>query len=244
MQHSLILPQTISIAYLVSCCHCVVAAARCQLGRNRWGYTFHNSDLSAYMASLFYSIAAGRAAAAKQLGAPAPRLDRYDLFHGHMFTAWNCSSSCVALPDANSTHRRHLRAQVNQSHTAAACQQLHKPSHTCCSSINSPCQVGILFHAAEYPAYEEDVFPINLGHCQVNSSCRYSERSMDLRNILWWKVCISPSSVTTGRGCVWCFVTLCLPDVVTGGGHVQMHTAIKLCSGFCGVTGMGPNPIA
>ena len=44
------------------------------------------------------------------------------------------------------------------------------------------------FHAAEYPAYNNDSFPIFLGHCQKNSTCAYHARAMDLRNILWYQV--------------------------------------------------------
>lgn len=43
--------------------------------------------MSAYAASLFHSIVAGRTAAGRQLGAPAPQLSRFDLFHGHVFVA-------------------------------------------------------------------------------------------------------------------------------------------------------------
>jgi hypothetical protein len=46
----------------------------------------------------------------------------------------------------------------------------------------------VLFHASEYPAYDESCFPFMLGHCQAGSSCRYNARAMDLRNILWWQV--------------------------------------------------------
>jgi hypothetical protein len=44
------------------------------------------------------------------------------------------------------------------------------------------------FHAAEYPAFSNDTFPIFLGHCQKNSTCVYHPRAMDLRNILWYQV--------------------------------------------------------
>ena len=44
------------------------------------------------------------------------------------------------------------------------------------------------FHAAEYPAYNSTTFPIFLGNCQANSTCTYSARAMDLRNILWYQV--------------------------------------------------------
>ncbi|KAL3623257.1 hypothetical protein CASFOL_032073 [Castilleja foliolosa] len=45
-------------------------------------------------------------------------------------------------------------------------------------------RLGILFHAKEYPAYDKDVFPYNMGYCQVGSNVAYDD-SMNLRNILW-----------------------------------------------------------
>lgn len=45
-------------------------------------------------------------------------------------------------------------------------------------------RIGILFHAKEYPAYDKEVFPLNMGYCQVGSHVPYDD-SMNLRNILW-----------------------------------------------------------
>lgn len=45
-------------------------------------------------------------------------------------------------------------------------------------------RLGILFHAKEYPAYDKDVFPLNMGYCQIGSNVSYGD-SMNLRNILW-----------------------------------------------------------
>ncbi|KAF5739873.1 hypothetical protein HS088_TW12G01084 [Tripterygium wilfordii] len=45
-------------------------------------------------------------------------------------------------------------------------------------------RLGILFHAKDYPAYDEEVFPYNMGYCQIGSNVNYDE-SMNLRNILW-----------------------------------------------------------
>uniref|UniRef100_A0ACD5WNW4 Uncharacterized protein n=1 Tax=Avena sativa TaxID=4498 RepID=A0ACD5WNW4_AVESA len=45
-------------------------------------------------------------------------------------------------------------------------------------------RVGILFHAKEYPAYDKELFPYNLGYCQAGSNVPYDD-SMNLRNILW-----------------------------------------------------------
>ncbi|KAJ8619515.1 hypothetical protein MRB53_028044 [Persea americana] len=45
-------------------------------------------------------------------------------------------------------------------------------------------RLGILFHAKEYPAYEKEVFPYNMGYCQRGSHVIYDDE-MNLRNILW-----------------------------------------------------------
>ncbi|GER32929.1 hypothetical protein STAS_09029 [Striga asiatica] len=45
-------------------------------------------------------------------------------------------------------------------------------------------RLGILFHAKEYPAYDKENFPCNMGYCQVGSNVAY-DSSMNLRNILW-----------------------------------------------------------
>ncbi|KAK7284375.1 hypothetical protein RJT34_19120 [Clitoria ternatea] len=45
-------------------------------------------------------------------------------------------------------------------------------------------RLGILFHAKEYPEYDKQVFPYNMGFCQRGSNVTYDD-SMNLRNILW-----------------------------------------------------------
>ncbi|CAN4111077.1 unnamed protein product [Withania somnifera] len=45
-------------------------------------------------------------------------------------------------------------------------------------------RLGILFHAKEYPAYDKQVFPCNMGYCQIGTNVSYDD-SMNLRNILW-----------------------------------------------------------
>eukprot|EP00877_Chromochloris_zofingiensis_P014294 jgi/Chrzof1/9118/Cz03g36190.t1 len=59
-------------------------------------------------------------------------------------------------------------------------------SHLSRSSAALP-DVGILFHAAEYPQYDDTMFPYYLGYCQHGSSLEFDQRSMDLRNMLWFK---------------------------------------------------------
>ncbi|KAL5197849.1 hypothetical protein ABZP36_001361 [Zizania latifolia] len=45
-------------------------------------------------------------------------------------------------------------------------------------------RLGILFHAKEYPAFDKELFPYNLGYCQAESNVAYDD-SINLRNILW-----------------------------------------------------------
>lgn len=47
--------------------------------------------------------------------------------------------------------------------------------------------LGLLFHAAEYPAISTE-FPVNLGYCQINSTVQYEQWSMDHRNIIYYEV--------------------------------------------------------
>ena len=50
--------------------------------------------------------------------------------------------------------------------------------------------LGLLFHAAEYPA-RSAAFPVHLGYCQANSTLAYAEDAMDLRNIIYYQACLS-----------------------------------------------------
>ncbi|GIL48465.1 hypothetical protein Vafri_4981, partial [Volvox africanus] len=48
--------------------------------------------------------------------------------------------------------------------------------------------VGLLFHACEYPAFDVDCFPYNLGYCQEGSPLRPMGQQLAQRNILWYQV--------------------------------------------------------
>lgn len=90
------------------------AAAHCQLGRRPWAYRFKQQQSSAYVAALFHSILAGRAATTRQLGAPAPVLSRFDLFHGHIFLAprQGANSSIGNNNGSSNTHQGGTTAQA------------------------------------------------------------------------------------------------------------------------------------
>ncbi|KAI3770574.1 hypothetical protein L6452_01712 [Arctium lappa] len=113
----------------------------CQLTRTPYARRFINEELNSYIEFLFKLIAAR----GPEVGLHVS-LDRYDLFHGHLFIA-------------------------------------------------ADGRVGILFHAKEYPAYDKEVFPYNMGYCQTGSNVTYDD-SMNLRNILW--LAPLPSNSTSG----------------------------------------------
>ncbi|XP_044499517.1 uncharacterized protein LOC123220954 [Mangifera indica] len=104
---------------------------RCELTRTPYGRHFICQELNSYLKYLFELIVARAPDAGLSVS-----LNRYDLFHGHLFIA---------------TETRRL---------------------------------GILFHAREYPAYDKERFPYNMGYCQKGSNVTYDD-SMNLRNILW-----------------------------------------------------------
>ncbi|OAY70323.1 hypothetical protein ACMD2_22913, partial [Ananas comosus] len=52
---------------------------------------------------------------------------------------------------------------------------------------------SVEFHAREYPAYEKNLFPYNMGYCQRGSNVAYDD-SLNLRNILW--LAPMPSNIT------------------------------------------------
>ncbi|XP_062004192.1 uncharacterized protein LOC133721560 isoform X1 [Rosa rugosa] len=104
---------------------------RCQLTRTPYGRHFISEELNSYIGFLFELILARGPTVGLNVS-----LNRYDLFHGHLFLALDTG------------------------------------------------RLGILFHAKEYPAYDKELFPYNMGFCQRGSNVTYDD-SMNLRNILW-----------------------------------------------------------
>ncbi|KAE9593693.1 hypothetical protein Lalb_Chr18g0045761 [Lupinus albus] len=104
---------------------------RCELTRTPYGRRFIHEELNLYLKFLFELIVARGPSVGLDVS-----LNRFDLFHGHLFLAVDSG------------------------------------------------RLGILFHAKEYPAYDKQVFPYNMGFCQRGSNVTYDD-SMNLRNILW-----------------------------------------------------------
>ncbi|OMP03288.1 hypothetical protein COLO4_10518 [Corchorus olitorius] len=105
--------------------------SKCQLTRTPYGRRFINQELNSYLEYLFKLIVERGPSVGLEVS-----LNRYDLFHGHLFIATDTG------------------------------------------------RLGILFHAKEYPAYDNELFPVNMGYCQKGSNVTYDD-SMNLRNILW-----------------------------------------------------------
>ncbi|KAL3142892.1 hypothetical protein ABBQ38_003180 [Trebouxia sp. C0009 RCD-2024] len=108
---------------------------RCTLTAHSTARRFLYPQLNKFLADLFEAIPA----AVDVCQLPEVQLNRFDLFHGHLFCTRNSQ------------------------------------------------QLGLLFHAKEYPAFSKDTFPINLGYCQQNSKLVYDQRAMDFRNMLWFQ---------------------------------------------------------
>ncbi|KAK4273434.1 hypothetical protein QN277_021838 [Acacia crassicarpa] len=104
---------------------------RCELTRTPYGRRFISEELNRYLKFLFDVIVDRGPSIGLNV-----TLNRYDLFHGHLFLAVDSG------------------------------------------------RLGILFHAKEYPEYDNEVFPYNMGFCQQGSKVKYDD-SMNLRNILW-----------------------------------------------------------
>ncbi|XVF06031.1 hypothetical protein REPUB_Repub06bG0013200 [Reevesia pubescens] len=115
---------------------------KCELTRTPYGRRFISQELNSYLEYLFKLIVERGPAVGLEVS-----LNRYDLFHGHLFIATETG------------------------------------------------RLGILFHAKEYPAYDKEVFPFNMGYCQKGSNLTYDDL-MNLRNILW--LAPLPSNSTKG----------------------------------------------
>jgi hypothetical protein len=51
---------------------------------------------------------------------------------------------------------------------------------------NNNSNIGLLFHSKEYPAQDNNTFPINLGHGQIASTIKYSQHAMSWRSVVWY----------------------------------------------------------
>ncbi|GFR45224.1 hypothetical protein Agub_g6621, partial [Astrephomene gubernaculifera] len=58
--------------------------------------------------------------------------------------------------------------------------------------------VGLLFHACEYPRFDELHFPYRLGHCQEGSKLSVTHGQLAQRNLLWYQGQLVLLDVTPG----------------------------------------------
>lgn len=121
-------------------CHCqLTSSSLCQ--------RFRQPAINSFLAALFEALPAAFLAASLS----PPGLNRFDLFHGHVF-AVDGESADGCLNDRQTTGG-----------------------------------LGILFHAREYPAQNNDTWRHNLGFCQHGSPMKFDARKMDLRNIVYFR---------------------------------------------------------
>ncbi|KAL0033494.1 hypothetical protein WJX77_012129 [Trebouxia sp. C0004] len=133
--------------YIVPDVECA-AECNCSLAAQPTARRFLYPQLNRFLADVFEGIPTGT----QSSGLPKVELNRFDLFHAHLFYTKKAQS------------------------------------------------LGLLFHSKEYPAYDQQKFPINLGYCQQDSYLGYDETAMNLRNMLWFqgRLCaldVGPESV-------------------------------------------------
>eukprot|EP00891_Asterochloris_glomerata_P002779 jgi/Astpho2/2779/Aster-x1098 len=68
-------------------------------------------------------------------------------------------------------------------------------AHLFCERTSN--QLGMLFHAHEYPAMGPD-FKINLGFCQRGSNLEFNAHAMDFRNLIWFELSAQCQLVPAG----------------------------------------------
>ncbi|GMH42665.1 hypothetical protein BSKO_10584 [Bryopsis sp. KO-2023] len=110
------------------------AAHKCSLALRPEAQRFRDDSINRFIAELFSAITN-----ATELPCPKVHLDRFDLFHAHLFLDYATSD------------------------------------------------MGLIFHAREYPAFDKVSFPYILGYCQQDSTMPYAPLEMDFRNFVWFK---------------------------------------------------------
>ena len=131
--------------------------AVCSLAPAPAGRRFARRDLRAYVSGLFHSIPEAR----RKDRLPPVSLTRFDLFHVHFFLA---GLEPLLLLEGKENRRREKRKEKKLSSASVS--------------------LGLLFHAAEYPALCPFEFPHDLGFCQRASDFRWSEQAAEWRTLI------------------------------------------------------------
>ena len=133
----------------------------CHLAPRPTGVRFADPAVDAYLRSLFTALPGLRRAA----GLPPVALNRWDLFHAHLF--WAASAAPAASAKAAAAAARRGGSRRGGGGGAAT------PGH-----------LGLLFHCAEYPARSPPAFDVDLGWCQRGSPLAWDAASADARNVV------------------------------------------------------------
>jgi len=139
------------------------SASFCSLAPAPEGRRFARRDLRAYLSGLFRSIPDAR----RRDGLPPVSLSRFDLFHAHFFLA-GIEPLLLALEEDKKKNNSNNNNNNNNNNNKRA------PSVS----------LGLLFHAAEYPALCPLEFPHDLGWCQRGSDVRWSEETAAWRTLV------------------------------------------------------------
>lgn len=133
----------------------------CSLAPAPTGRRFARRDLRAYLSRLFHSIPEAR----RRDKLPPVSLSRFDLFHAHFFLSG--VEPLLLLEDKKKKSTEKNKNKKKEKMRAAASASL-----------------GLLFHAAEYPALCPLEFPHDLGRCQRGSDVPWSEEAAEWRTLV------------------------------------------------------------
>ncbi|KAG5626082.1 hypothetical protein H5410_011300 [Solanum commersonii] len=155
---------------------------RCELTRTPYGRLFINEEINSFLESLFEMIVTRGPSVGLNVS-----LSRFDFFHGHVFLARDSGRLGIFSYHCECTEAT-WRHALDFGYRA----KNHGGNHSWILTTFSQREPD-WFHAKEYPVYDKEVFPCNMGYCQIGTNVSYDD-SMNLRNILWLAPLASNSS--------------------------------------------------
>ncbi|KAG2432542.1 hypothetical protein HXX76_008887 [Chlamydomonas incerta] len=156
-------------------------------------------ELERWLVSLFVALE-------EQL-APQVALSPHCLFHAHLFLAQPPNPDTAPVAVESFGRRPAAAASASPASPAASPRrQGHAAAASAYAGADPACGLGLLFHAAEYPAHDPQHFPFQLGYCQEDSHVVFSPHRMATRNLLWYHGHLAQLDVGEGlpaRGLLW-----------------------------------------
>lgn len=148
---------------------------RCSLASWERGPRFRDRQLGEFVVSLFRA-----AKRARERAGVRTAFSPFDLHHGHVFLSHGSGNQARAV--------RRGRLVGPAGEPLGACSAADRGDS---ASFRRPAPsrrgtLGVLFHAAEYPAYDPVSFPYDLGYCQRGSDVRdASPAALATRSVVW-----------------------------------------------------------